>query len=270
MSDLVTLADVNKYLGATETDTAAIARRKALITQISAAVEDWCDRSFHQATYRQWYDGNGSRYLALRQYPVTRLYQVANNTQDMGRLAYTGTAPEAFASSDGATLTLIDGDTPTDLTLSDYSTVTALKAAIEGGNWTFTITSGADNYVPTKMRPFSQYVESAGDVVDIEMPDESIDARVSDSSEWLIEGIFPQGRSNVFVWYRAGYASIPEDIKNAVIRMVVDAENMSERDNTLKSEKLGDYSYTAGDIDPQSIVNTYASELRRYKRVEFA
>jgi len=275
MANLITCGDVGKFskkIDIADGDTKA--KFDSLITQASAAIEKWCDRTFALTEYKQWYDGNGTCYLKLDDYPVTRLYQVACGTQDLARLSYTGSEPEAFASCDGATLTLVAGSA-TDLTLSSYATATALKTAVENvTGWTLAIFSGMDSYSPAKMQPFSGYVEGAGNEIDLQIPDEAITARMADRAEWLVEGSFPHGKSNIFVWYKAGFATVPEDVQLVATRIVVDLYYASNRDSTMKGEKLGDYSYTAGGsadgVDMQNIVESYADTLRRYKRVEMA
>jgi len=276
MADLITCADVAKYNPKISiANTTVKAAVQSLITQVSAGVEKWCDRTFAATTYQQWYDGTGTRFLKLDQYPVTRLYQVSCGTQDIIRLSYTGADVEAFASCDGVALTLVNGTTITDITLSDNATATALASSIaDVTGWGASIFSGMDNYPPSKIRPFNSYAKGAGNEVDVVIPDEAMDARVADRSEWLIEGGFPCGSSNVFVWYKAGYALIPEDLKHVVARIVSDAYRVSKRDTTMKGEKLGDYSYTAGGgadgVSLQNLIGNYSDALIRYKRVEMA
>ena len=278
MANLITCSDVGKYLGVNIADATVNAQITALIAQASAAIEKFCDRTFAETEYREWYDGTGTQYLKLNQYPITRLYQVAACIQDLACLSYTGTAPEAFASSDGVTLTLVDSDA-TDIALASFATATLLKAEVESNaGWTLAITTGMDAFDTRKIQPFSAYVLGPGDEYDIQIPDEAIESRVSANTKWLIEGNFPAYRLGIFVWYKAGFALIPEDLQYVATRVVSDAYHMSSRDTTYKGEKLGDYSYTAADSSSGSdsqfsmsdLLAPYASMLSQYKRVEMA
>lgn len=74
MSQLCALADVKTYLGVTTTNTDAALT--ALITNVSAAIENYCNRTFAQATYTDTYNGNGRPSLYLREGPVTAVSAV--------------------------------------------------------------------------------------------------------------------------------------------------------------------------------------------------
>ena len=271
MSDLVTCADVARYIGVSIADTTVKAKIDAMVTQVSAAVERHCDRVFSEVTYKHWFDGNGTRVLRLNQYPVTRVYQMSSSTQDLIRLSYTGSAPEAFTSCDGVTLTLT-ATTPVDITLASYATATLLKAEIETNTgWSASIYNGMDAFDTTKIKPFSGYVKGAGDELNLVIPEDASEARMSEGSEFLLEGCFPCGYLNIFVWYKAGYpaGSIPADLQMVVTRIVADVYASSSRAPGMREEKLGDYSYKLGG-DINSTVENYAAALSEFKLKVFA
>jgi uncharacterized phiE125 gp8 family phage protein len=58
------------------------------------------------------------------------------------------------------------------------------------------------------------------------------------------ETAFASGFLNFEIQYTAGYATIPDDLDMVCREVVRDAYNLSKRDPTLKSESLGDYSYS--------------------------
>lgn len=66
----------------------------------------------------------------------------------------------------------------------------------------------------------------------------------------LVEGlpVWPAGR-HLRVDYTAGPASIPADVELALLEAIKFAWNETNRDSTLQSEKLGDYSYTLASGD---------------------
>lgn len=75
MSQLCALSDVKTYLGITTTTTDAALN--ALITNTSAAIENFCNRSFAQAVYTDTYNGTGKSVLYLREGPITAVASVS-------------------------------------------------------------------------------------------------------------------------------------------------------------------------------------------------
>lgn len=82
---------------------------------------------------------------------------------------------------------------------------------------------------------------------------------------------FPKGNFNITIVYTAGYASdsIPQDIQEAVIQV---AKNlyapMSIKDPGLKSEKIGEWSASYGDISSQVVISPIVEAmLMPYKSV---
>lgn len=64
---------------------------------------------------------------------------------------------------------------------------------------------------------------------------------------------FPLGFQNLVVTYTGGFATIPEDVQEAVIQVAVALAATrgllsAGTDPSMKSETLGDYSYTRGDM----------------------
>ena len=279
MADLISIGPVKTFIGLG--DNCDDAQLKRLIGYVCDAVETYLGRTLALTEYREWVDGSDSAYQRLNNWPITALYQVASGSQNLGRLTYSGTSPEAFASSDGTTLRLIDASV-NEITLASYPTgddlVTAV-AAITG--WTLTLyTAELGGYDTRKLRPFSDYANDQNSI-DLEIPEGTIyGARVSENQDWLIEGGFPGGMSNIFLWYKAGYSTLPEGLEWAMLQIIRDAyySSKANRDLTKGEEKLGDYSYknstggdtTAGGYSLADIVGSYGQQLSPYKRVEFA
>jgi hypothetical protein len=103
---LTTLADAKAYLKVTvTTDDDLIS---GLINACSTALENFCRRSFHQTTYtNENHDGNNTRYLNLRNFPVLSVSQVQVNgvvidpsnyviKNESGVLARIGPYPNTF------------------------------------------------------------------------------------------------------------------------------------------------------------------------------
>lgn len=69
-------------------------------------------------------------------------------------------------------------------------------------------------------------------------------------------GIYPQfveGCKNYKVVYTGGFTTVPDDLKWACYRVVDDMVSNRRQPTNIKSESIGDYSYTKG-IGPQTLV----------------
>ena len=82
--------------------------------------------------------------------------------------------------------------------------------------------------------------------------------------EFFDYDVFPKGKNNIEIWGTMGHYSCPLDIKKACI-ILCRAENdetlYSHSGYGMKSEKLGDYSYTRFDLQKSSKVLTGISEV---------
>lgn len=70
-SDLTTLARIKEYLQIASSTATWNDVLNTLITQCSKMVEKYCQRTFIQATYTEYYDGFRQRELVLRQFPLS-------------------------------------------------------------------------------------------------------------------------------------------------------------------------------------------------------
>lgn len=81
---------------------------------------------------------------------------------------------------------------------------------------------------------------------------------------------FPFGQENVVVVYSAGYTTVPDDLKAAIIDGMRGIINEQARDMTIKKESFaGDYSWEAADdaADPFAVFSPSAKTLlRKYRR----
>lgn len=75
MSDLCALADVKAFLGITTTANDAVL--SALITNVSAAIESYCNRTFASTSYTETRNGQGGCRLFLANGPVTAVASVS-------------------------------------------------------------------------------------------------------------------------------------------------------------------------------------------------
>lgn len=259
MCDLITLAYAKEYMRISSSDNDALISQ--IIDAVSSQIERHCDRHFCEKTYRVWLDGTGCDAMRLPQYPISRLYRVATNRECVGNITYNGAggvATASFSTSDrvlalaevttSGTELFVDV-TSSGRTLQNFST--QLPAV-----WNMTIQNLSKNgkLPASDIRPFSDWSDQSADDIDIEVPCEAINARPQAWTEDTIETVdnsgfynlgsgFPKGRSNVFVWYRAGYATIPAGLQQITARIVKEVFDVTAVDTGKDSEKIGDYSY---------------------------
>jgi uncharacterized phiE125 gp8 family phage protein len=91
-TELTTLANLKEYLGIKTANTDDDTFLTNLITRISDDMERQCHRAFHAATYTQYYKGDGTSKLLLKQYPVN---SVASIYDDVDRVWGADTAIDA-------------------------------------------------------------------------------------------------------------------------------------------------------------------------------
>lgn len=113
MADLATRASVKEHLGISATTWDA--HIDTLITRVSAAIERDLARVFASANYTEYYDGDGSRALVLRHFPVTGITSIH---VDNARETYNAT-------------TLVDSD---DYTYDSDSGIVTFDARLARGN----------------------------------------------------------------------------------------------------------------------------------------
>jgi len=78
---------------------------------------------------------------------------------------------------------------------------------------------------------------------------------------------FPVGVQNVKITYTGGYAAIPDQVQTAVILVAMNLYGAGAVTNpTLKSERLGEYSYTRADMATQDpFTKTVRAMLGAYR-----
>ncbi len=91
---LVTRANLKIFLGIESSDTSQDTALDLHIDQCSARIETFCGRVFAAADYTDYLQGNGDKFLPLKQRPIN---SVASVYEDIA--AMWGQAPDAFAAA---------------------------------------------------------------------------------------------------------------------------------------------------------------------------
>ena len=253
---LTNLANVKLYLGIAETVTTYDELLLMLIDQVTNTVERFCGRTFYLTTYtKKRYNGSGGSLLLFDDFPITGINRIATNSY--GVLAINNISTDAShatvtVSTTGLTLVIVGGaNAGTDtLLFSASTTLGTLDDAVValGKGWTATTSSGYTDKPSTELIP-----EEAQMVLNnstyLEVPGDPISGYVLDANkgEVYYSNGFALGYRNIIVDYTAGYAIIPYGLELAVLELIAYIYRLSRRDPTLKSEKLGDYAWTAAD-----------------------
>lgn len=281
----------------TDTD----AKIDRLIIETSAAIEGYLNRSLSVATYRKWFDGSGTNQFLLPEWPIQSVYAVTSRCESA--MVLSCTSEFATVSVDETNLTLfsiVSGtETETPLSLATYTNMTTLANAVNLlSGWTATISNGYATKSTKLIRPMAGDPCSAGTQCTIEIagdPDPvkinilsdrmifrqaGVTTTTTASNGWsnssnlmfpLTEAaqfplIFPYGRSNVFIWWKAGYTMPSDDSAHEVAsagtlpsELILGANicckaafDASTQDLGVASQSMGDNSYN---LDTRSAIS---------------
>lgn len=261
-------ARVKPQVGLAATDTADDGLLDYLVDAATDVVNVHCGRRFRAETYtHQRLDGTGHSELQLPHFPVNYISALSTGTTEGLRIDHNGDSDQAFVRCDSRDLTLrLVGGTfaGTDvLLLSDYADIDALVAAIIalGKNWVAASQTTASGALPTtELLPTDADLEALDNYAYIQIPDGQETNYLLDAAEGLVTlaGGFPGGRQNILVTYNAGYSEPPAAVKQVTAKLAANMYYDAKRDTTLKSETLGDYSWTAGTTTAETGLSTSA------------
>ena len=231
-----------------------------LIDGVSDIIERELDHHIVARDYAGWHDGSGARELILPEWPLNSVSRVNIGTLDALTIQCDDPlATEAYAEVNRAGtilhLTILDGANAgtTDLLFAagGQTTITGIATAINAatGSWTGTASSGYGGYRSNTLRPCGRR-ECYGSTATFQIPDVgAAEYRTDyDDGQIILAGAFGRGYRNVYVEYNAGYTTIPPALKLLASEWVALAFYNGQRDAGLKSESLGDYSWTLADV----------------------
>jgi len=282
--DLAVLSDVKEYMGITTTSDDTLLGM--LIDQASNIIKnelgtDVCDTTYTNETYH----GDGSSSLMLDNYPIIDVSSASATTQDVMTIKNTNStnthATVQVTSTDVIMRKTASGVTTTNsLARSDYATITLLNVAVNAlTDWTGTV---PDNYLTY---PVAELVQQTGknaqnnSTVQLRVPDlAENDYEIQNTNRAVLYNSYywPSGHNNIFVTYRAGWATIPDAMQSTcqqLVKLLYDQKNISVG---IKREQIGDYEYemqekaedVSGDgITLQSLSPTLYLKIMPYKRL---
>ena len=281
---LTTLSRVKEYLEISVTTYDA--KLTTLLGAVSRAVEQWCDRKFIAETVIEYHDGADAwrrGFISLCRSPVTAITRVAACPEAVITVGNTDTTTNQRASvsvtSTGVTLSRTASAVTTTNTLAfaTYTTLTSLANAITavGNGWTATVQGDYGNYASGDLKYLQGALGARDQDAELVMhtyePSYTLDTSDTVATLW---GYFSPGFKSIEVRYTAGYSTIPDAVQQGVvcaIKAIYDRSRVSSAG--IKSEKIGDYSYTLADVNTDTSMNlndpmfaearTFLQEYRR-------
>jgi hypothetical protein len=248
-----------------------------IIPAVDAAIAHYCDRTFELTTYKGWVWSKGGRILYLPNYPIVELRRIVTETKSALKIQNTSAdamgATVQITESGAIYLNIYGGANAGNETVTPSAgdTLTDVKTDIEalGTDWTVTIEGGYEDYPAAELMPCAGKPAFTPSYAECEVTGEPMSGFSIEAKSGRVEckeGHLPHSK---FVWieYSAGYADedMPADLVLIATRMVADLVAEGTRDGGLRSESLGDYSFTRTEV--QNCLERYKSELQPFKRM---
>lgn len=253
---------------------------------VSNLIDEYCNRIFATTDYKVWLNGEGSSELFLPQYPINNVDRVSIHKVYVAQVqcAVSG-ATKAYITIDDTEVKFDHIDSAgarqsTSLAFATYATLSAMAAAAPAG-WTVTVQSGYGTWPTTDL----VRVQSADCITPVnfqmEMADEEIGVELGRYDNGLImaiDNVFPGGRKNIYIEYNAGYTepvdggvsgNVPAGLESVAIEAVWNGVKGLNRqsDPTMKSKKIGDYSWTRKDNGEILLSDNLKSQLDPWKNI---
>ena len=271
---------VKEYIGIPEDNTASDNLLVRLVNRATDMIESYCGRIFRERTYLlERYTGDGTADLYLNQWPVTTVERVAVGT--LNALKITNSDSTAYSAVAQVTPTLIkleihggSNDGTQERLFTDSTSLSAMATQIDTyTSWAgATVSSDFDNHDTTELIPTGAR-ETLNTSIDLLVPDQRLtdyDVNLDAGTIHRASG-WSEAWNNIYVNYTAGYAVIPDDLEQIAIEVTKELFNKRKIQSGLKSEKIGNYSYTAFDNQSdKSPVMDRADDLAKYRRVVYA
>jgi hypothetical protein len=234
LKDLPTLTEVQKNQVTT------------IIKGNQVAIQQYCNRKFNQQELDEVKRADQfSRYFL--DFPVVKISRFLTEQYQGITIQNTSAQTSSVAvTSTGISLVHITSGTRTNTTLlfSDYATLTLMAAAVTavGSGWSASVTDSTYNAYPSSDLVEGQAATCASENYLYFWKESALQFEVNNDTGVVSTGVWKHSPARFI--YTVGWATddVPEDLKMVLAFMVVDAFNGSM--GTIKSEKIGDYSYS--------------------------
>ena len=283
---LTTMDNVKNYLGLSASSTTHNESITRLVRAATDAIETYCGRKFKRRVYQmERQNGINDQELPLNNWPIISIEKIAVDTEtammvrctDGGAYAATVSVIRNGdpAANTALRISLKGGANESDATLlySSNTTISDLVASVNGvTGWSASVQGSLGHYDPVELIPIGgqeclstdYYLETPY----LQLNDYNID---HETGVLYRPGGWNEGFNNIYIDYTAGYEIVPYDLEQVAIRAVVEAFNSKNINPNLKSEKIGDYSYTNFEASTiNKAINICEAELDKWRRIEYA
>jgi hypothetical protein len=287
---LATVSEYNKYFGITSSDyNTATSYSLDFATNI---ISKYCDRDFEYKTHKEFI--NSASQVFLENYPVVRINSV-NPIKELASIqsnaaAITSSISTFSKDSNNLTIFYIDEngeDVTEEYDLDNNRTLLELSTNVNSVSHTITINDVNYNDYSTKTLINVQGEDTLNSNSIYGAEPESIKVKLNPKTDRTLE-IEGFGFGEILVNYVAGYiypvdnitntaltivGNVPADLKLLCMQMASDFSNYFSKitnnynNGEMKSESIGDYSYTRFDNDRMTeITSKYFYQLSKYSR----
>jgi len=260
---LITLNDAKTYMGISLTDTTQDDRIKDIINQMSAHLERVIDRKIKARDYSETRRATRGC-INTKQYPIISINRVAIDTNNAFSLSENSSFADIICYCDGNNFVVkaINATTGTTTTytylLTSYPIVSLLVAQINTD--ISGITASVVNNIPTTYLCPMAGTSFNDKIIQIQYFYDSWLNYIIRNENGLINFVDGHYYNQwVQILYRAGYDSVPYDLKNAVLEAINNVYQMVINGivTGITKQQIGDYSYTIGAVGSQDIaINT--------------
>jgi len=262
-------------------DQAATEGPTDIVNNINDGVDKWvkeyCKRDFEvpSTDYKEYSNGDGTAHLFLKQYPIVSVSRLSIGRNNAIKVNNTGTYTYATVSvtSTGVVLNK-DGTNSANSPLlfadAGQTTIAGMVTAIgnETGWQASVVNSAYSSYASAELIEVMGLECLDASWAYLEIPDEPDDSFEIDPDSGVIHraGGFPRGHRNIRTDYKAGYATLPEDLKLAVkmlVKMIYD-----RRDQEVFGVDEYRLASMARSLLTKEMPNEVREILSRYRKIE--
>ena len=264
---LVAAADVLKFLELAADD--SFGGVAAIQAGVEASIKTYCRRNFESKTYKDIYSDKINN-IVLKDYPITSITKICKNVITPAYITNTNQYTSAIVNTTDTTIVLKYNGVTTagNFTFATNTTMSSMATAISaaGSGWQCVVIAAQfDGVLTSEIVPM--FGQSAIWNYRLPLLIPYIDFNDVDVDE--VRGIIkrPGGFAgefdNVYVYYTAGYSTIPDDIQYAVKLWVKDVYTKQQEDAVgLKEYWFAGIRKYFEDIPAQVLII-----LNRHKRV---
>lgn len=281
---LTSTTNYKNYAGVSGTDNDPLIGN--LINRATSAIESYCDRTLTSATYRERLNGDGTSEIFVSEWPITAITMLSIGFTDVIKIknsssdAYNAyvSVEDSTLSAPTMTLTVSGGNNAGTDTIQlatgdggSEHTITTLAAAIValGSGWTAEVMlTDWGSWSAIELKPVAGLQCFDTTYCNLQVPADPETDFTFDGDMPLINATrkFSKGTRNVTVRYTAGYSTTPADLEQICIDLVDIYYKRSQRDMSIKREKLSDHDiWFADSTDKFDMPKSVALRLAPYK-----